>query len=506
VARPGLEALTTIRPSDRGNWNLLQLIGLAFGALLSVLITRTMADPDLWGHLRFGLDLLVTRAIPISDRYSFTSDRAWVNHEWLSELLMGVAYSYGGVWGLNLLKLAALASLIIIVGAVLRQERAPAGIRNLLLGLTLFATYTRMQVIRPQIFAVVMFAFLLYVLRQVDRGTRRAIWLVPVCFIFWVNLHGSWIVGLAVTSVWLAAALCERRSDRGTAMLLAAGAATMAATFVNPYGTGLWRFLIETVRFQRVDISEWQPLAALPPLILAVEAVLPALALISLSRVRQRVPFPYVAVLLILWIATFRTSRVDAFAQEAIVILLARDLVAGLGSINGSLRAPFWRAAVPLGPIPAMVVAACVLGGAWRMREIPVEGSWIPDLPAAVFLREQAPGARLLTWFDWGEYAIWQLAPAGIEVSIDGRRETVYSADVLARHWAFYRGATDGLDYPDEIRADYIWLPVHLPVVNDLRGRGWNPVFESSRSVVFARHARDDNAPAISSDGVLVFP
>ena len=125
-----------------------------------------MADPDLWGHLRFGLDLLATRAIPLSDHYSFTSDRAWVNHEWLSELLMGFAYTYGGVWGLNLLKVSALATLAVIVNTVLRQERAAPGTRKLLLGLTLLATYTRMQVIRPQMFAVVVFALLLYLLRQ----------------------------------------------------------------------------------------------------------------------------------------------------------------------------------------------------------------------------------------------------------------------------------------------------------------------------------------------------
>lgn len=464
-----------------------------------------MADPDLWGHLRFGLDLLATRAIPWSDRYSFTSDQAWVNHEWLSELLMGFAYTYGGVFGLNLLKLSALASLAVIVGAVLRQERATSGVRNLLIGLTLFATYTRMQVIRPQMAAVVMFALLLYLLRQVDRGQLRAIWAVPLCFICWVNLHGSWIVGLAVVGIWIAAAFFERRPARHPAVLMAAGIATVAATLVNPYGIGLWRFLFDTVQFQRVDISEWQPLVTLPPLILVVEAILPALALASLIRTRRRVPLRYVAILLVLWIATFKTSRVDAFAQEAIVILLAPELVAGLTSLGGRLRAPFWRTSLPLGVIPTMVVAVCIFGGAWRMREIPVEGPWIPDLQAAMFLREQAPGSRVLTWFDWGEYAIWKLAPAGIRVSIDGRRETVYSADLLARHWAFYRGTADGLEYPDQIGADRIWLPVHLPVVSALRHR-WNVVFESSRSVVFARQAREQTASFISPPDLAVFP
>jgi len=465
-----------------------------------------MADPDLWGHLRFGLDILSTRAIPISDPYSFTSDRAWVNHEWLAELLMGIAYTCGGVLGLNLLKLSAIASLAVIVGTVLGQERATPGVRGLLLGLTLLATYTRMQVIRPQMFGVVLFGLILYLLRQVDRGRPRLIWAVPVCFVCWVNLHGSWIVGLAVVGIWFAAALFERRPGRGTAVLMAAGMATVAATLVNPYGIGLWRFLVETVRFERVDVSDWQPLLTLSPAILVVEAILPAVALIAVIRARQRVPLRYAAILVVLWIATFKTSRVDAFAQEAIVILLTPEIVTGLGSIGRSLRAPFWRASVPLGAIPAIVVAACVFGGAWQMREIPVEGPWIPDHQAAMFLRERASGTRVLTWFDWGEYAIWQLAPAGIRVSIDGRRETVYSADVLARHWAFYKGTSDGLDYPNQIGADHIWLPVHLPVVSALPSRGWRLVFESSRSVVFARQARDRNEPVISPPDPLVFP
>ena len=56
------------------------LLVFAFAALLWLLITQTTADADLWGHLRFGLDLLRTHQLPLWDAYSFTTDRAWVNH------------------------------------------------------------------------------------------------------------------------------------------------------------------------------------------------------------------------------------------------------------------------------------------------------------------------------------------------------------------------------------------------------------------------------------------
>ena len=81
---------------------------LVFGfvALLWLLITQTIADADLWGHLRFGLDLLrFASSVTSWDPYSFTSDRAWVNHEWLAELTMAVAYRVAAASGSTCLKL-----------------------------------------------------------------------------------------------------------------------------------------------------------------------------------------------------------------------------------------------------------------------------------------------------------------------------------------------------------------------------------------------------------------
>src|SRR5262245_21718954 len=64
----------------------------------------SQADPDLFGHVRFGLDILRDRDLPSVDPYSFTQDVPWINHEWLSELIMGSTYALYGAPGLMLLK------------------------------------------------------------------------------------------------------------------------------------------------------------------------------------------------------------------------------------------------------------------------------------------------------------------------------------------------------------------------------------------------------------------
>jgi hypothetical protein len=93
---------------------------------------------------------------------------------------------------------------------------------------------------------------------------------------------------------------------------------------------------------------------------------------------------------------------------------------------------------------------------------------------------------RLAVWFDWGEYAIWYLAPA-LSVSIDGRRETVYSEDVMSRHLNFYYVPSTRETFLDAARPDYIWLPPDLPVVSALEADGWVPLYSGPRSVVLGR-------------------
>src|SRR5262249_50408541 len=133
---------------------LLDVALAAVFTLLVVLFSDTSADADLWGHIRFGSDLLATRQLSTHDPYSFTSDIAWVNHEWLAEAIEAGFYLAAGAIGLNVLKLSVIALIGVIVWRGYRTLADGRFAAGMLTAIVLLTTYTRTQVLRPQLFSV----------------------------------------------------------------------------------------------------------------------------------------------------------------------------------------------------------------------------------------------------------------------------------------------------------------------------------------------------------------
>jgi hypothetical protein len=88
--------------------------------LVSVLVLSMGdgADPDLWGHVRYGQDVLATGKLPATATYTFTAvGHPWINHENAAELLFAFIANHAGGPGLMVLKdLLAL----VVVGLMLR--------------------------------------------------------------------------------------------------------------------------------------------------------------------------------------------------------------------------------------------------------------------------------------------------------------------------------------------------------------------------------------------------
>jgi hypothetical protein len=101
-----------------------------------------------------------------------------------------------------------------------------------------------------------------------------------------------------------------------------------------------------------------------------------------------------------------------------------------------------------------------------------------PEVVAMVKQRDLR--GRLVVWFDWG-------------VSIDGRRETVYTDPVMQKHLNFYYVPASRTAFLAETRPDHIWPQADLPVVSTLVADGWRPLHRGPRSVWLSR----DGAPAL---------
>lgn len=463
--------------------------------VLLILITAaagTAADADLWGHLRFGQDILRTHRIVQIDDYSFTSDRPWINHEWLSEVTFAWAYGLAGSLGLLLVKLSAIAALLLVVWRHVVRV-APGSRATLWMLVFAFAgTYWRTHSIRPQIFSVLLFAGLLALLTRADDGRRRGLVMVPAIFALWVNFHGGWIVGLGVLGFWTAVRSVDRRLGWGARVFIAGiGIASVAATLVNPYGRDLWRFMAETVGFARTDIEDWSSVVAFPLRLGLPWALCGVAAILVLARGGRPRHLDYAVIVAGSAIASFRVGRLDAFYALALVMLLTPQIARTWDALVPVSSAPPARPAILA--ITVMALAIMLVPVVRIVRPyagcIAIGGAWAPDADAGRFIALNHLEGRMLTWFDWGQYAIWHFGPR-LQVSMDGRRETVYTERTIQAHRRLYAADASADTYLRALNPDYIWIPAKLPIAVLLPSRGWVPIFTSPVSRIFARPSR----------------
>jgi hypothetical protein len=426
------------------------------GLLLFALSTLTSADSDLWGHLRFGLDTLHTHVLTAVDPYSFTQDRSWINHEWLSELQMALAYTAAGSAGLALLKGALVFGTMLLVWSALAGVDLSA--RIVILGVTALSTVPATRTLRPQLWSMLCLAIVCRVLIDERASLRR--WL-PALFAVWANLHGGWIVGLGILVAWAMADIWSRPRELWSWLWIIPASA--GATLVNPYGWALWRFLSTTVGMDR-QITEWRPLwtATAPNWVPWIVVSVATVWILRSSTARR---LPVAVVLAALAYASLRVMRIWPLYVECAAILLAPQVRA-----RWPLRSPLsaqigkdFKAAVG---VSAVAFALAAYTFSVSLRCVGVDGDWGPDQVAAYALSGATPG-RLVVFFDWGEYALWHWGP-GLRVSMDGRRETVYSDRRLDEHGAILAGSPAGIAALASWRAEYAWLPA-----TSIRTREW---------------------------------
>jgi hypothetical protein len=448
---------------------------VALAALAFALALVTRADADLWGHLRFGLDLLDTKRLTSIDPYSFTQDKPWTNHEWLSELQMAWAYRAGGVTGLLVLK----AALVWVVFAIAwRSLRAAAwSVRIGAMLILVMGTIHMTSSVRPQLWTFASFAGLCLALPSARPAAR---WWLPALFIIWVNCHGGWIVGLGVLGVWAAAQVWQ--APRHWRHWTGVTAASVAATLVNPYGIELWTFIATTVRMVR-PIDEWQSLWSTPVLNWLPWAV-SVVGIVWMWRRRATDRLPIGAALVMLAYAAARVMRIESLFVTAAVLLLAPTLRARWPRRTGVLSRRATRA-LAIGLLVAAVPSS-ITTGRRALSCVPIVATWAPDLEAMASLKH-AGGGRIVTPFNWGQYAIWHLAPR-LRVSMDGRRETVYSDARLAEHEGILTGTPEGLAALAEWQVEYAWLPAgNRATAAWLTGHGYRVDVDTGRSLVVVR-------------------
>jgi hypothetical protein len=135
------------------------LAGLGLAAILLFLFTlaafspRVLGDGDTWSHVATGEWIIAHGSVPHADPFSHSmAAQPWTAHEWLSEVLLTLAFHLGGWSGVVLLTGAAVALAALIVGlSTARELRSAPLIATVAIGLSLL---TASLLARPHVLAL----------------------------------------------------------------------------------------------------------------------------------------------------------------------------------------------------------------------------------------------------------------------------------------------------------------------------------------------------------------
>ncbi|HEY6085285.1 MAG TPA: hypothetical protein VIU63_07795 [Nitrospira sp.] len=251
----------------------------ALDALLLLIILnfalQPLTEPDFGWHLRTGLDVLRHGwTLPATDPYSHTMpDWPWVEHAWLTDVVLGLIYSGWGGLGVILLFGCVTAGAWLLASSV---ASSPRFYRWLACAFSLWVALPYLGA-RTQLISLLGIAVLMRILSRQD---RRWWWAVPGIFLLWANLHGGFTAGLSFLGIiavatwtvqWLLGrvpALSSRLdepilSQKDLLNLVLIMAISAAMTMVNPYGWRLYAEILDSLsnQFMLATLQEWQPIS-----------------------------------------------------------------------------------------------------------------------------------------------------------------------------------------------------------------------------------------------------
>ena len=251
--------VTATRPAARLDPSVAMAGCLVFALVL--FLPTILNDSDTLWQITTGEWILDHHTVPATDPFSFTAgDRHWYAHEWLAETLMGLAFRIGGMLGVMVLAAAACGlAAAVLLHHLRRFLSSKYAVEALILAMCSAAPSL---LARPHLLAwpcLVLWCGGLVTARADRRAPHAA--LLPV-MLLWVNLHGSFMLGLLLPIGFMIEALLDpginRRAVFGawTRFILAA----WAVALLNPDGLGGLLFPIHLLGMHSLAwIGEWVP-------------------------------------------------------------------------------------------------------------------------------------------------------------------------------------------------------------------------------------------------------
>ena len=498
-----------VLPSFRDLIFLSIFLSLTFG----ILAPRLFRDGGTGWHLRTGQIILRSHAIPRTDPFSIsTAGHTWYAWEWLADAAMGAAFDWAALYGVSVLAALIIAFTFTLLFTTLRR-RGTGLFLSVLLVLAAFSASTIHMFARPHVASWLLMLVWLHILESARKtGNYRRLYWLPGLMVVWVNLHGGFLMGLALLIIyWFEATWLPQFVDvsdrqpwsRSLGLVLAASVFT---TFLNPYGFRLhvhiYRYLTDSFlmnhiqEFQSTNFHGAAERCFLALLVAAVfglavtryrmaprEILILLFAIYTGLYASRNLPTSSILIAFLigpLWSRVLRDRERDLLDSTLLGRVL--DLDTRVGQTDSTLRPGAWI-------FVAIVITVWSASRGGSLGPLQMQGQFEASrfpVAAVDFLMSQGSPAPVFSTDQWGGYLVFRLYPT--KVMVDDRHD-LYGTPFFKGYLKIVRVQPGWNRELESMNVSSVLVPSDSSLAGALESAGgWQTVYQDDTAVLF-KHA-----------------
>lgn len=488
--------------------------------LIALLVTKVfwtcrgrIGDPDIYWHLLNGKYIISTYSFPRVDTHCFTTmGMPWTDHAWLSEIIFYGGFRAFGLIGVYFVFATCLAVTTVLVYRMCVSE---GGDPLAAAGATAVGAVLAMVGWGPRthIFGWLCFTVVFAILLQFQTKRQAPLWALPLIFVVWVNLHASWMFGLVVLGIFVIAGLIRRDIGfltrapwEGAELkkLILAGALSVGALFVNPFGYRTLLVPINMLHAIPLSIRFVDEYASVDFNDLRGKVVAAVLCAVFVLAFTSRKPWRIVDALLVMFVLYCGLAHIRFLFVAGIV--LPPILAPKLGPIS-SYDGVHERRALN-GVLLAITLVALVFGVPSRKMLDSDTGKYFP-VRAVEYLRTNPPTGHLFHQDNWGGYLEWQLPQ--VPTFMDTRADIFEERGVVKAYIDITSLRTKPEQLLDTYQISDVLFATDSALVRYLSNLPqWERVYADKQSVIYRRVRNDSkvgndmsNKPNLQNSGQL---
>jgi hypothetical protein len=473
---------------------------------LAAAVTSSVQDPDFWWHLRTGYWMLDNHRLPSHDLYTYTvTDHHWIDHEYLTEVLMAYLNSWGGLTLISLVFAVLTFAGLLLIYRTAQAGRRPYVIAGLGLALGGLAG-APIWGPRAQMITFTFTCLELYWIASYLSGRSRTLYYLPLLLVLWANLHGGFVVAFVLLGIAISAEVADwimerddtrrvahRRRVRTLGQVLVL---CLVAVLATPHGLSVYTNPIETLTSpaQRRLIIEWFS----PDFHQLVIAPFLAMIVLLLSGFAFRRPTTYQLLLTIatLGLALESARNIAIFVAATTPILI--ETWSGIWQDLSSSRGWNLTSPPPSRLLKGVtVVALAVIAGAVIFRtgsslahQSADTASNYPVKAADYLAAHPEVGTRMYNQYGWGGYLADRFYPdPSRRVFIFGEA-SVMGDSFLQQYQDIQTLRSDWQEVLDKYQVDYVVYNRHEALTNVLEALPdkWDcSVYQDSQAEICVR-------------------